>query len=92
MNLKPEERKHLFSECPFAANNDFCRTAFISACSFLSNLKQKETVPGEPTALQAAHKLAMNWLQSVIDSPDDYHEDANIESDDESLVVNQPHH
>ena len=90
MNLKPEDCKHLFCDCPFATNNDFCRTAFISVCSLLVNLKRKVTTSGGPTASQATHKLAMNRLQPIIDSPNDHYEDADIESDDESSVASAP--
>lgn len=73
MNLKPEARKHMFSDCSVAYNNYFFTTAFISLCALASNLNNKSPISGECTTSQAAHELAVNRLEAILSYSFDQH-------------------
>ena len=77
---------HLFPDCPFAQNDKFCQSTFISLCSFLTGLKKEATATGSPIDSLAMHELAINRLECLL-ADEDRAEDANIDSDDESSVA-----
>ena len=90
MNLKPEVHKHISPDCPFASNNVFYQKAFISACGLVNSFRKKALIFNTFTASQTAHELALNRLETILVSPGDHPEDADIESDDESSVASPP--
>ena len=88
MGLRAELRKHFFADCKFAKDNALCHQAFENMCSLLNSLSKK--VPMSDDTSKANCDLAINRLETILDSPDDQLEEDDIESDDEASTGSNP--
>ena len=88
LNQQEVLRKHKFTECPIATDNEFCNKTFISVCHLLNSWRKKSrasTIESTTTS-----DLALNRLKAILGSSEDQLEDADIESDDEISVTSYP--
>ena len=88
MGLRAELRKHFFADCKFAKNNELCQQAFKNMCGLLNGLSKK--VPVSDDTSKANRDLAINRLETILDSPDDQLEEDHIESDDDASTGSNP--
>ena len=88
LNLKKALRKHTFTECPFATDNEFCNKAFISVCHLVNGWRKKSLV--SPTESTTTRDLAINRLEAILGPSEDQLEEDDIESDDESSTDSHP--
>ena len=88
LNLKEDLRKHTFTECPYAIDNDFIRKAFISMCHLVNGWRKKSLL--SDTTSTTTRDLAINRLEAILGSSEDHLEDADIKSDGGSSVASHP--
>ena len=85
MGLQAELRKHFFAEYKFAKDNVLCQQVFKNVCGLLNDLGKK--VPVSDDTSKANRDLAINRLETILDSPDNQLEEDDIESDDDASTV-----
>lgn len=88
LNRQEALRKHTFTECPIATDNEFCNKACISVYHLLNSWRKKSLASA--TESTTTCDLALNRLEAILGSSEDQREDADIESDDESSVGSHP--